>query len=127
NYHLDTSSVPDDKITRKIRELRSLRSGFNIDVAVNYKMNEDKDNNKMSDQSLASLKEQFTNGKGKRWLENAVIWIYRRKFSYHELKRIVKFYKTSAGQKWADGFPSIVLTSIMAYETIHKELMKEIK
>ena len=30
-YKLDTSSAPDDKITRKIIELRSLRGGFNID------------------------------------------------------------------------------------------------
>ena len=30
SYKLDTSAVPNEKITRKINELRQLRGGFNI-------------------------------------------------------------------------------------------------
>ncbi len=37
-YKFDTSSVPDDKVTRKIIELRGLRGGFNINEAIDFKL-----------------------------------------------------------------------------------------
>ena len=41
-YKPDTTAVPDDKITRTIIELRNLRGGFNINEAIEYKLEEDK-------------------------------------------------------------------------------------
>lgn len=57
-------------------------------------------------------------GNGKRWLDNAMIWIYRNHFTYSELKKLVKFYKTSAGQKMATELPLIMVKSLKAGEMI---------
>lgn len=127
NYRIDTSAAPDDKITKKIIQLRQLRGGFNVNEAIHFKMEEDEKKKEISETTMAYLKDQFTNGKGKQWLDNAVIHIYRQHFSYKELKQMVKFYKTSAGQKLATDFPYIMMTSLMAAQIIHDELMKEMK
>ena len=123
SYQIDTSAVPEDKLTRKIRELRSLRNGFNINELIDYKLNEDQ--NKKDSSASKALKEQFTKGNGKRWMDNSVIWIYRRQFSYNEVKKMVKFYRTSAGRKMADAFPVVVLESLMAFEKVQKQLMNK--
>ena len=126
SYHIDTSSVPDDKITRKIIELRELRGGFNINEAVAYKLEEDDKKNETPKATLNLLKESFQTGKGKEWLDNATIHIYREQFSYKELKQLVKFYKTSAGQKMAEVFPYIMLKTLMAAQIIHDALLKQV-
>lgn len=123
-YKIDTSAVPDDKVTRKIIELRELRGGFNINEVVAYKLQEDDKKNETPKATLKMLKESFENGKGKEWLDNATIHIYRQQFSYKELKQLVKFYKTSAGQKMAEVFPYIMLKTLMAAQIIHDALLK---
>ena len=123
----DTSNVPDDRITRKIIQLRSLKGGFNINSVLDYKLQEEETKKEMPDSILTALKEQFQNGKGNRWLNNAIIWIYRREFTYKELKQLVKFFKTSAGQKLSESFPAVILKSLMSAEVIQKQLMAEIK
>jgi hypothetical protein len=125
-YKIDTSAVPNDKITRKIIELRELRGGFNINEAVAYKLEEDDKKNETPKATLNLLKESFQTGKGKEWLDNATIHIYREQFSYKELKQLVKFYKTSAGQKMAEVFPYIMLKTLMAAQIIHDALLKQV-
>lgn len=126
-YKLDTSAVPNDKITKKINELRQLRGGFNINEAIMYKMEEEEQKNETPKATFDYLKGQFTNGKGKQWLDNAVLHIYRSHFNYRELKQLVKFYKTSAGQKLAADFPYIMMKTLMAAQTIQDILLNEIK
>ena len=125
NYKIDTSAVPNDKLTRKIIELRKLRGGFNINEAVMLKMGEEGQKNETPKATLDYLKGQFTNGKGKQWLDNAVIHIYRDQFNYKELKQLVKFYKTTAGQKLATDFPFIMIKTLMAAQIIHDTLVSE--
>lgn len=127
SYKLDTSAVPNDKITKKIKELRQLRGGFNINEAIQFKMGEEEQKNETPKSTLAYLKDQFTGGKGKQWLDNAVIHIYRDHFNYKELKQLVKFYKTPAGQKLATDFPFIMMKTLMAAQIIHDTLVNEIK
>jgi hypothetical protein len=127
SYKLDTSTVPNDKITRKINELRRLRGGFNINEAIMFKMGEEEQKKETAKATLDYLKEQFTTGKGKQWLDNAVIHIYRDQFSYKELKQLVKFYRTSAGQKLASDFPFIMMKTLMAAQIIHDTLVNELK
>jgi len=117
-FKLDTTMAPDDKITRKIIELRNLRGGFNINEAINFKIEEDRQKNETPKAELDKLSEYFNKGAGKKRLDNAITWIYRRNFTYKELKQLVKFYKTSAGQKMASEFPVIMLQSLRAGEMI---------
>ena len=125
DYKLDTSAAPDDKITKKILELRSLRGGFNINEVIDFKIAEDRQKNEVPKEQLDKVERFFKTGNGRRWLDNAVIWIYRQHFTYPELKQLVKFYKTSAGQKMADDFPVIMLQSIRAGELIKEMFEKQ--
>lgn len=124
-YKIDTSSVPEDRLTKKIRELRSLRGGFNINEAIQFKMEEDRSKGDLSGHRYAFLKEEFSSGTGKKWMDNAMIWIYRQKFTYKEIKHLVKFYKSSAGQKLATEFPVIMLESLMAAQIVHDVLINK--
>jgi len=120
-YRIDTSQVPDDKTTRLIIKLRGLRGGFNINEAIAYKLEEDKSKKDITAAEYESIKDFFTIGNGMRLLNNAVIWTYRNNFSYKELKTIVRFYKTRAGQKLADVFPVIMLETLAAAQIIKEQ------
>ncbi len=126
-YKIDTSDAPNDKTTKKIIELRQLKGGFNINEAIDYKIQEDKNKNETPVADLNKLEDYFKAGLGKKNLDNAVIWIYRNNFSYKELKDNVKFYKSSAGQKMADRFPIIMLESFTAAQILQENFMKQHK
>ncbi|MGV3656596.1 MAG: DUF2059 domain-containing protein [Chitinophagaceae bacterium] len=120
SYKPDTTSAPNDKITRKIRELISLRGGFNIHEAVGFMIEDERKKGDKEAAQLDRLAHYFTQGDGYRHLNNAAIWIYRLHFTYKEIKQLVKFYKTSAGKKMADDFPVVVLKSLAAAEMLKK-------
>ncbi|MGZ8545720.1 MAG: DUF2059 domain-containing protein [Flavisolibacter sp.] len=124
SYKIDTSAVAEDRFTKKVWELRALKGGFNINEAIEFKMEEEAKEGKTSQAQLDLLKASLTNGKAKQWLDNAVIHIYRQHFSYKEMKQLVKFYKTSAGQKLATDFPVIMMKSLMAAQVIHGWIVK---
>src|SRR5690242_8112817 len=120
-YRPDTTDLPKDKITQKIIELRQLRGNFNIDVVVQLKMQEEisKGNNS---EAMRKMAESFSSGNSKRWLDNAVMHLYREEFTYAELKKITRFYKTPAGQKMAKELPLIIMKSLAAAEMIQQSL-----
>jgi hypothetical protein len=126
-YKLDTTAPANDRVTRKIRELRNLKGAFNINEALDFKLEEDRQKAEIPAEETAKLALFFKQGDGKRWLDNATVWIYRDHFSYKELKGLVKFYKTEAGQKMATDFPLIMMQSLVAAESIkaiHTERQK---
>ncbi len=124
SYKIDTSSVKEDRFTKKVKQLRALKGGFNINEAIEFKMAEEAKEGKTSQAELELLRASFTNGKGKQWLDNAVIHIYRQHFTYKEMKQMVRFYKTSAGQKLASDFPLIMMKSLAAAQVIHDWIVK---
>ena len=126
-FQLDTTAAPDDKITRKIIELRNLKGGFNINEAIEYKLQEDKQKGEITEIEVTKFSAFITKGYGKKWLDNAVIAIYRQHFTFKELKQLVKFYKTPAGQKMSTQFPVIMMQSLMAGERIKDVYTKQKK
>ncbi len=118
SYQVDTSAVPDDKITKTIIALREARGGFNINEAIMFKLGEDRNKNEISQADSTKLSDYFFHGNGKRWLDNSIIWIYRNHFSFSELKQLLKFYKTAAGKKMSSEFPLVMLQSLMAAEKV---------
>jgi uncharacterized protein len=118
-YKFDSTAAPDDKITKEINKLRQLRGGFNINEAIQFKLEEDLKNKNLTDSSYRELKDYFFVGRGKQLLDNAVVWIYRKHFTYKELKQLTKFYQSAAGQKMAtDYFPIIMLETLAAGERV---------
>lgn len=122
-YTPDTSAVPEDRMTRAIVKLRSLRGGFNINEAIEFKIGEERTKREMPEQQIDALSDYLTKGRGKRLLDNAVIHIYRNTYTYRELKRMIRFYKSAAGRKTAETFPVVMLESLAAGEFV-KSLMK---
>ncbi|MBP8114332.1 MAG: DUF2059 domain-containing protein [Chitinophagaceae bacterium] len=118
DFQLDTTSAPNDKITKKIIELRNFRGGFNINEVIEFKIEEDRQKNEVPKAELDKVETFFKSGNGKRWLDKTMIWIYRNHFTYSELKKLVKFYKTPAGQKMATELPLIMVKSLKAGEMI---------
>ena len=125
NFRVDTTTPPDDRTTRKIQELRSLRGPFNINEAIEYKLEEEEKKQSTPQATIEKLRKEFQSGNAKRWLDNATIWIYRQHFNYKELKQLVKFYRTSAGAKLATDFPFIMIKTLMAAEEIQKKIVGE--
>jgi hypothetical protein len=66
DFHVDTTAAPDDKITRKIIELKNLRGGFNINEAVDFKIEEDRQKNEVPKAELEKFAIFFKSGDGKR-------------------------------------------------------------
>ena len=127
SYKPDTSDVPNDKLTRKIKEFRDRKGGFNINTVMDYKIQEDLGKNDLSKENGMKLKEEFTTGRARRLLDNAIIWLYRKTFTYKEMKKLTRFYNSTAGQKYSDFFMPMLLKSVVAAETIQKQVMQEIK
>lgn len=118
SYKVDTSAVPNDKITRTIAALRKARGGFNINEAIMFKLGEDRQKNEITQADSLNLSNYFFKGDGKIWLDNSITWIYRNHFSLSELKQMLKFNKTAAGKKMSSEFPLVMLKSLMAAEKI---------
>ncbi len=125
NFEPNFSMPPDDKVTAKIIEYRSLRGGFNINEAIEYKMAEAAEKKEMHDSVIQKMKFYFTAGEGKQKLNNAMVWIYREKFSYPELKKLVSFARTAAGAKMFEISPVIMLQSLATAEMLGEEFKRK--
>src|SRR5690349_11719168 len=55
DYKLDTTSAPDDKLTRKIIELRTVKGGFNINEVISFKIEEDRQKKDISDEDANKI------------------------------------------------------------------------
>lgn len=124
-FQIDTTVPPADRTTKIIRKLSALRGGFNINEAIAYKIQEDRTKKERPESELIRLQHSFSAGEGRRWLDNAVVHIYRSTFSYRELKKLVRFYRSSAGRRMADVFPLLMLKSLMAAQLIQQRILDE--
>jgi uncharacterized protein len=122
-YKPDTSAPPNDRITQTIRQIMSLRGGFNINEAIEYKIQEDRATGGMSEVDLNRLALYLQKGEGRRQLDNSIVWIYRSTFNLKELQQIKAFYATSAGQKMADSFPLLMMKSLAAAQLLKDGFM----
>jgi hypothetical protein len=55
DFQLDTTDAPNDKVTAKIIELRTLRGGFNINEAIDFKLEEDRQKGEMPKAEVEKL------------------------------------------------------------------------
>ena len=121
-FKIDTTDVPNDALSAKIRELRNLKGGFNINEAMEYKIAEARSKNELTEPEYEKLKNFLSTGNGKRWLDNSIIWIYRNHFTLDEVEAAIKFYESPAGKKMANDFPIIMAQSVKAAELIMEKI-----
>ncbi len=124
DFKVNTNAVPEDQLTKDIRKLRLTKGGFNINEAILFKIGEDQSKGELAKVEAEKLEKFFDSGKGKTDLDNAVIWIYRDLFTSSEIRKLIRFYKSSAGQKISENFPIIMLESLKAAEEIMKNYKK---
>ncbi len=126
-FKLDTTSVPNDKLSKRIEKLRSLKGGFNINEAIEFKFAEERSKENSPTEELDKIEAFFKIGNGKKWLNNAVTWIYRKQFTLKEINKLIRFYKSSAGQKMAEKFPILMVQSLKAGEEIKENFVQQLK
>ena len=120
DFKVNTTAVPEDQLTKEIRKLREIKGGFNINEAISFKIGEDFSKGDLTQLESENLDQFFKSGKGKSDLDNAVIWIYRDLFTTSDVRKLTKFFKSSAGQKLSENFPIVMLESLKAAEEIIK-------
>lgn len=117
----DTLAVPNDKLTAEIKTLRRERKTINTDDVIKIKIEEERNKDtKLPAEYYDRLLSAFTNGSAGKWVDNSIIRLYRKYFTESEIKQLIKFYKTSAGKKWASNFPLVMIESVNNAETIMK-------
>ncbi|KQR91524.1 hypothetical protein ASG01_14250 [Chryseobacterium sp. Leaf180] len=102
NFKVDTSAVPQDRLIAEIIELRQAKGRFNNNEAIVFKISEDHSKGNLTADKAKNMETFFTIGKGKTWLDNAVMRIYRTLFTLSEIEKLTRFYRSSAGQKFAE-------------------------
>ena len=121
NLKADTTSVPDDALTKKIRMLRSEKNGLTIETILKIKIGEEQQKDTAhSKEFYDKLLTEITTGKTSKLIENCVLNLYRRNFTEQEVDDIVKFYKTSAGKKMSKEFLLIMVQSVKDAEQLLK-------
>lgn len=118
---MDTTAVPYDKLTQKIRLLRGERGGFNIEMAIRMKLQEEQAKDKKHSKAYYDqLLTEVTTGKTSKLIDNVLVNLYRRSFTEEEIDQLVVFYKTSAGKKMNKEFILLMVRSIKDAEHLVK-------
>ena len=118
NYKLDTVTPPNDKKTHLIQELRELKGGFTINSFIQYKLEEEGQKPENNPEDFKKAQQFFAKGNGKKWLDNAVVNIYRSHYNKKEIKTLVRFHRTAVGKKVAAETPFIIIQAAAAAEMI---------
>jgi len=124
----DTLSVPDDSFTNKIKLLRSEEKGLTIETILRLKISEEQQKDTAhSKEFYKKLLAEITTGKTGKLLENSMINLYRRSFTEEEVDDLIKFYKTSAGQKMNKEHLLLLVQSVKDAEQLLKLAAKNIE
>lgn len=124
----DTVMVPNDSFTQKIKTLRSEQKGLTLETIIRLKIAEEqqKDTTR-SKEYYNNLLQEITTGKTGKLLENSVINIYRRSFTENEIDELIRFYRTSAGQKMNTEYLLLLVQSVKDAEQLLKLAAKNIE
>ncbi|MFT3825478.1 MAG: DUF2059 domain-containing protein [Chitinophagaceae bacterium] len=126
---IDTSAVPDDELTAEIRKMNKATGSMEAATSIMKQMIEEQKKNpnpqvpaEFYDRFLA----QINSGRVSSLLENAIIKVYREKFTVEEIKQLTAFYATPVGKKVAAELPSISARSEAAGEELGKYIAMQI-
>jgi hypothetical protein len=121
----DTVAVPEDQLTKKIRQLRAERSGLTTETLIRIKISDEQEKDKTHGKEYYQrLIEEMTTGKTGRLLENCMLNLYRRNFTEPEIDELIRFYKTSAGKKMDTNYFLLMVQSVKDAEQLLKLAMK---
>jgi hypothetical protein len=117
----DTLTVPDDMLTKKIRELNRERSGLTIQNILAIKIMEEREKDKKHSADFYNkLNDEITKGRTATLIENTIINSYRRTFTEVEIDDLIRFYKSTAGKKMDNNFLYLLAESAKGAEQLLK-------
>lgn len=124
----DTAAVANDRLTQKIKLLRSERSGLTTESVIKMKISEEQEKDTAhSKYFYKKLTDEITTGKTGKLIETSLINLYRRNFTESEIDDLIKFYKTPAGKKMNKEFILLTLQSIKDAEQLLKIAAKNLQ
>ena len=126
---IDTSAAPNDELTMEIKKMMELTGTMNASLAVMKRMIELEKSNPQPNvppEFYDRLMEQIQNGRVLRLLENAMVKVYRKKFTVEDMKQINAFYSTPVGLKLAKQYINITQESSVEGEKIGRFVATEI-
>lgn len=125
---LDTTNVPNDRLTKKIKLLRSEKHGMSIETIIQIKIMEERQKDTLHSKKIYDdLLIEVTKGRTSNLIENCIINLYRRTFTENEINDLIKFYKTPAGKKMDKEFILLMVQSIKDTEYLLKLAAANIK
>lgn len=117
----DTTSVPNDELTKSIKELMTITGVMELGKQIGKNIAELKKSgqaNQLPEEFYDRLLKEYESGQTDKWMVNAVVRIYRQKFTIGEVKTIIAFYQTPVGKKTISVLPAITQESMKEGEKI---------
>ncbi len=125
---LDTTAVPNDSFTKKIKKMRAMRKGISFEIVLQLKLREEQEKDKThSKEFYEALSKELTSGRINTLIENSLVNLYRRSFTEKEMKQLIRFYKTPAGKKMNSEFILLLAESVKVGEQLLKMAVKKIE
>jgi len=101
---IDTTAAPNDDLTKEIKKLLTITNSMNTAIVVMKGTIESQRQNpsvQLPDEFYNRFIAAIDNGRVGGMLENAIIKIYRQKFTKEEMQEVIKFYESPVGKKMA--------------------------
>jgi hypothetical protein len=124
---IDTTSPPEDSLTKKIRIFRVERSSISFDTIIKYQIESQQTNDTTHPKEYyLSLLDECQHGSAHHLIENILINLYRQCFTEKEMDQLVEFYKTSVGKRMMIDIFMITATAGTAIQQIVKVTSEKI-
>jgi hypothetical protein len=120
----DTTSAPNDALTAAIKELMTLTGAMDLgkQMGRNIAQIQNSGPNQLPQEFYDRLLKEYDNEQTNRWMVNAIVKIYRKKFTLDEVQAITAFYNTPVGKKTIQLLPQIMQESMKEGEQIGRYL-----
>jgi len=101
---VDTTAAPNDDLTKEIKKLLTITNSMTTAVVVmkgTIESQRQNPNVQLPEEFYTRFIAAIDNGQVGGMLENAIIKIYRQKFTKEEMQEVIKFYESPVGKKMA--------------------------
>ena len=124
---VDTTTPPEDSLTKKIRIFRAERGSLSFDTVIKYSIESQQSNDtKRPKEYYLNLLDECQHGYAHHLIENILINLYRQCFTEKEVDQLVEFYKTSVGKRMMIDILMITATAGTAIQQIVKVTSEKI-
>jgi uncharacterized protein len=121
----DTTSVPQDELTASIIDLLKMTGAINLgkQFAENLSnIRKSGNSSQLPPDFYDRLMKEYESPQTTKWMINAIVRVYRDKFTLAEIKSIIAFYETPTGKKTISLLPQVMQECMKEGEQIGRYL-----